>query len=337
MYFFVNDYNSICYPELLDALKDCLDEKNIGYGFDDHSENARNLIRGELGDFSCDIHFVPGGTSANILGVACGMRQQDSVLACTSGHIQGHEAGSIEATGLKIELIQSPTGKLTRALLEKNLAKFQDEFTTSPKKVYISNTTELGEVYTKREIEEIYSFCKDNGLYLFIDGARIASALVADKCDYTLKDLSSMCDIFYLGGTKVGFIFGEAIVIKNEDLKKDFLKLIKQKGAMLAKGFVSGIMWERVFSEEGFYLRGSKLAFARAKELAIGLENLGYDLAYPFSSNQVFVKVSDDTVAKWQKIAHFEIMGEDDQYKLARLVTSFRTKASDVEGFLNEI
>ena len=337
MYFFVNDYNSICYPEILDALKDCLDEKNVGYGFDSHSENARKLIKKALADDSCHIHFVPGGTSANILGLTTGMRQQDSILSAKTGHIQGHEAGSIEATGLKVELISSPTGKLNRDLLEKALEGFDTEFTTSPKKVYISNTTELGEVYSKKELSDIYSFCKENDLYLFIDGARIAAALASDKCDYTMKDLTSLCDIFYLGGTKAGFIFGEALVINNDELKKDFLKLIKQKGAMLAKGFVSGIMWERVFSEEGFYLAGSKEAFQMAKVLSNGLKEKGYTLAYPFESNQVFVNLSDKELIKMEEIAHFEIMESKKDSHIARFVTTFRTTREDVEGFLNEI
>lgn len=337
MYFFVNDYNSICYPEILDSLKACLDEKNIGYGFDRHSDNARRLIRKALDDESCHIHFIPGGTPANILGVSAGMRAQDSVFAVNTGHIKGHEAGSIEACGIKVELISSPTGKLSRNLLEKEIKNFDNEFTTKPKKVYISNTTELGEVYTKAEIMDIYDFCKENDMYLFIDGARMAAALASDKCDYSLADLTKMCDIFYLGGTKAGFMFGEALVITNDELKSDFLKLIKQKGAMLAKGFISGIMWERVFSEDDFYLKGSKIAYEQAEKLATGLEKRGYHLAYPFESNQVFVKVASKDLSHWKEISQFEIMEEKDSYYIVRLVTTFRTSDADVEGFLNEI
>lgn len=337
MYFFVNDYNSICYEEILDALRESLNEKNIGYGFDEHSEKARALIKKALGNKEVLIRFVPGGTSANILGLTCGMRQQDSILALESGHIKGHEAGSIEATGLKVELISSPNGKLSRKLLEEKIADFDSEYVTHPKKVYISNTTELGEVYKKEELREIYDFCKAHDMYLFIDGARIAAALASDKCDYDLAELPSLCDIFYLGGTKAGFLFGEALVIVNNELKKDFLNLEKQKGAMLAKGFVSGIMWERVFSEEDFYLRGSRKAFARAKKLSQGLVSKGYDLAYPFESNQVFVLLDEKELSHWQELAHFEVTGSRDDKKIARLVTTFRTSEEDVDGFLREI
>lgn len=337
MYFFVNDYNSISYPEILDALKDSIDEKNPGYGFDPHSNNAKALIKNALGDDDIDIYFLPGGTPANIIGAAAGMRQQYSVLSASTGHIQGHEAGSIEATGLKIELIESVDGKISLENLKKAYTSFKTEYVTVPKKVYISNTTELGTVYKKREIEEIYKFCKENGLYLFIDGARMAAALASDTCDYSLKDLTKMCDIFYLGGTKAGFLFGEALIVKNEDLKKDLINLIKQKGSLLAKGFIQGIMWERVFSEEGFYLKGSKVAFEMAKILASGLEEKGYELAYPFESNQVFVKVTNEAYEKFAKIAHFEIMAEKDDEKIIRLVTTFRTSKEEVERFLGKL
>ena len=337
MYFFVNDYNSIAFPEILDALKAAIDERNTGYGEDIHSNNARKLIKKALGDENVDIYFLPGGTGANIIGAACGMRQQDSIISAKSGHIEGHEAGSIEATGIKIETIPTEDGKLSKEAIKNFHEKFGPEYLTSPKKVYISNTTELGTVYTKKELEEIYAYCKENDMYFFIDGARMAAALASDKCDYTMKDLAKLCDIFYLGGTKAGLLFGEALVVVNETLKKDLNKLIKQKGTMLAKGFISGIMWETVFKDEDFYLKGSKEAYKRAKILANGLEEKNYELAYPFESNQVFVLLNEKELENWQKIAKFEITGEKDGKKIARLVTTFRTREEEVQGFLEEI
>lgn len=337
MYFFVNDYNSIGYPQILDALKDALDEKNPGYGTDPHSENARKLIKKALGNENVDIYFLPGGTGANIVGAACGMRQQDSILSAKTGHIEGHEAGSIEATGLKIELIETEDGKLSKDLIKKSYEKFTTEYMTVPKKVYISNTTELGTLYKKKELEEIYSYSQENNLYLFMDGARMAAALASEKCDYTLKDLTKLCDIFYLGGTKAGLLFGEALVVVNDELKKDLNNLIKQKGTMLAKGFISGIMWEKVFEDSDFYLKGSKKAYQMAKILAEGLNSKGYDLAYPFESNQVFVKLDEENLKKWQKIAAFEITGQKDGKTVARLVTTFRTREEEVKNFLEEI
>lgn len=337
MYFFVNDYNSICYPQILDALKEAINEKNPGYGTDPHSENARKLIKKALGDENVDIYFLPGGTGANIIGAAAGMRQQDSILSANTGHIEGHEAGSIEATGLKIELIEAENGKLTKDSIKKSYQTFTTEYMTVPKKVYISNTTELGTLYKKKELEEIYAYCRANDLYLFIDGARMAAALASEDCDYDLKDLTKLCDIFYLGGTKAGLLFGEALVVVNNELKKDMNNLIKQKGTMLAKGFISGIMWETVFKDQDFYLKGSKKAYQMAKILSDGLNEKGYDLAYPFESNQIFVLLDGKTLEKWQKVAKFEITGQKDGKKIVRLVTTFRTKEEEIKGFLEEI
>lgn len=337
MYFFVNDYNSICYPQILDALKEAINEKNPGYGTDPHSENARKLIKKALGDENVDIYFLPGGTGANIIGAAAGMRKQDSILSANTGHIEGHEAGSIEATGLKIELIEAENGKLTKDSIKKSYQTFTTEYMTVPKKVYISNTTELGTLYKKKELEEIYAYCRANDLYLFIDGARMAAALASEDCDYDLKDLTKLCDIFYLGGTKAGLLFGEALVVVNNELKKDMNNLIKQKGTMLAKGFISGIMWETVFKDQDFYLKGSKKAYQMAKILADGLDEKGYDLAYPFESNQIFVLLDEKTLEKWQKVAKFEITGQKDGKKIVRLVTTFRTKEEEIKGFLEEI
>lgn len=337
MYFFVNDYNSIAYPEILDALKAATNERNTGYGEDVHSDNARKLIKKALGDENVDIYFLPGGTGANIVGAACAMRQQDSIISAKSGHIEGHEAGSIEATGLKIETIDTEDGKLSKEAIKNFHEKFGAEYLTVPKKVYISNTTELGTVYKKKELEEIYAYCKENGLYFFIDGARMAAALASDKCDYTMKDLTKLCDIFYLGGTKAGLLFGESLVVINDDLKKDMKNLIKQKGTMLAKGFISGIMWETVFKEEDTYLKGSKHAYEMAKILANGLSEKGYSLAYPFESNQIFVKLDENSLEKWKNIAQFEITGEKNGQKIARLVTTFRTSENEVKGFLGDI
>lgn len=337
MYFFVNDYNDIGRKDILQALLNAQDEYNLGYGFDSHSENARNLIKKALKNDNVDIHFIPGGTGANVLGLACGMNQQDSIISVSTGHIEGHEAGSIEATGLKIETINSDNGKLSLELLEEKYSHFNNEYVTVPKKVYISNTTELGEVYIRDEIEEIYDFCKSHDMYLFMDGARIAHALASEKCDYTLSDLSNLCDIFYLGGTKNGLLYGEALVIVNNELKRNFINLQKQKSSLMAKGFVSGIMFETVFSKENGYLEGATHAYKMAKKLAEGFTSNGYELAYPFESNQVFVKLSDEEVDSLKKIAKFELMGKRDNNNIGRFVSTYRTSNSDIEGFLEEI
>ncbi len=338
MYFFVNDYNDICNPEILENLKNALDERNYGYGFDTHSENARKLIKKAMNYEDCDIYFIPGGTGANILGSASGMRQENSVISAKTGHIEGHETGAIEATGLKIETIKTEDGKLTRTMLEDFYKNFTTEYMTVPKKVYISNTTELGTVYTKEEIEDIYDFCKSNGLYLFIDGARMAAALVSEKFGATLEDLPRMCDIFYLGGTKNGMLYGEALVIVNDDLRRNFINLQKQKGQMMAKSFVPAINFETVFSKEGGYLEGARHAHEMAKKLASGLENLGEKLYQEFQSNQVFLELEKDRTEKLKEFAAIEVNGHTEDGKdVVRFVTTYRTTEEDIDGVLEEI
>ncbi len=336
MYFFVSDYNDICIPEVLDALKDAIDEKNTGYSFDKHSKEAEDLIKKALKNENLDIHFVPGGTSANILGVTAGLRRQESVLAPVTGHIQGHEAGAIEANGIKIETIMTEDGKLTRKLLEEKLSYFNTEFMTVPKTVYISNTTEVGTVYSKNEIEDIYEFCMENDLYLYIDGARMAAALVSETFGADLSDLPNMCDCFSLGGTKNGLMFGEVLVIVNDELKKGFLNLKKQNGAMLAKGFVAGIMFKTMFAMEDGYLKGAKHAHEMAKKLAKGIEERGQRLFMPFYSNQVFMISNEEQIACLKKDAAFEVFTETkDKEPVVRFVTTYRTTEEDIEGLLN--
>lgn len=337
-YFFRNDYNDIGYPDVLDALKDALNEKNPGYGFDKHTKNAERLIKDALADENVEVHFVAGGTIANILGCAVGMRQEESILAATSGHIQGHEAGAIEATGLKIETIDTEDGKLSVELLANKLSEFGPEFTTVPRKIYISNTTELGSLYTKKEIKDIYDFAKENGLYLYIDGARMAAALANPKSNLKLEDLSSICDAFTLGGTKNGFLLGEAIVLVNDELKPGFMNLKKQKGAILAKGFVAGIIFETVFSAENGYLKGAIHAHEMAGKLARSLEDIGINLHQKFESNQIFIELNDERVKKLKASTSFELMGKSRGNKnIVRFVTSYRTSLEEVEGLLSEI
>lgn len=338
MYFFLNDYNDICIPEILDALKGALDEKNPGYSFDTHTENAICLIKNAIQYKNAEIHFVPGGTSANILGATAGLRPEESILSATSGHIEGHEAGSIEATGVKIETIPTIDGKLTVELLENKLSDFGPEFMTVPRTVYISNTSELGTIYTKEEIESIYNFCKLNGLYLFIDGARMAAALVSEKANLKLEDLPRICDSFTLGGTKNGMLLGEAIVIVNDELKRGFINLKKQKGAMLAKGFVTGIMFETVFAMEDGYLKGARHAHKMAEKLAKGLEEKGIELYQEFQSNQIFIERTKTEVEELRKVAAFEVTGKTEAGNdVIRFVTTYRTTEEEVEGLIEII
>ncbi len=336
MFNFRNDYSDICYPEILDYIKENLDQINPGYGVDDHSKNAENLIKEKLEDENVDIYFIHGGTGANILGASVGMMPQESIISATSGHIEDQEAGAIEACGIKIETIPTDDGKITKKLLEEKYKSFTNEHHTVPRKVYISNTTEVGTLYSKKDLEEIYDFCKKHDLYLFMDGARLAHAMANEKSDLKFKDLTKLCDIFYFGGTKNGLMFGEALVIVNDNLKKNFRNLQKQKGAMLAKGFVTGMMFERLFQDD-LYIKGAKKAYQMAEKLAQGFEEKGYKLAYEFESNQVFVEISDIDIKKWEEFAYFEVGEKRADKFVARFVTTYKSQEKEIEEFLERI
>ena len=336
MFNFRNDYSDICYPEILDYIKENLDQINPGYGVDDHSKNAEKLIKEKLEDENVDIYFIHGGTGANILGASVGMLPQESIISATSGHIEDQEAGAIEACGIKIETIPTDDGKITRKLLEEKYKSFTNEHHTVPRKVYISNTTEVGTLYSKKDLEELYDFCKKHDLYLFMDGARLAHAMANEKSDLKFKDLTKLCDIFYFGGTKNGLMFGEALVIVNNNLKKNFRNLQKQKGAMLAKGFVTGMMFERLFQDD-LYIKGAKKAYQMAEKLAQGFEEKGYKLAYEFESNQVFVEISDKDIKKWEEFAYFEVGEKRKDKFVARFVTTYKSQEKEIEEFLERI
>lgn len=333
---FRNDYSDICYPEILDFIKEHLDEVNPGYGTDSHTRRAEDLIKEKLDDKNVDIYFIPGGTSANILGASLDMRAQESVITAKTGHIEDQEAGAIEACGIKIETIETDDGKITKDLLEEKYKTFTNEHHTVPRKVYISNTTEVGTLYTKKELEDIYGFCKENDLYLFMDGARLAHALASKDSDIEFNNLTRLCDVFYFGGTKNGLMFGEALVIVDDNLKKNFRNLQKQKGAMLAKGFVTGLMFERLF-EDDLYIKGAKKAYEMAETLANKLIDKGYKLHYKFQSNQIFAEVKDEDLKKWEDIAYVETSGKVGDYNIVRLVTTYKTNEDDINKFIENI
>lgn len=329
MLFFKNDYFDIAEKGILEALQKANDEKNVGYGFDKHSEDGRKAIKKLLRSDDIDIHFIPGGTSANILGATQGLRSQDSIIAATTGHINVHEAGAMEATGHRIETILTEDGKLSPSLLEEKLSDFNNEYLTKPKLIYISNTTELGGVYKKKELEAIYAYAKENDLYLYIDGARMAHALASDFCDYTYEDLVGFADIFTLGGTKNGLMFGEAMVIVNEDLKKNFMNLIKQKGAMMAKGFILGIQYDYMINS-GKYEENAKKAYEAAEKLYRVFEGKGYEFCHKFESNQLFVLVEKSKYEELRSSVEAEKSGEVDGKVIMRFVTTYRTSDDEI-------
>lgn len=335
-YSFKNDYSEGAHPSILEKLIQTNLEQSIGYGEDEYSDEARKLIKEKIKKDAA-IHFVSGGTQANLIVISSTLRPHESVIAAESGHIAVHETGAIEATGHKINTIATPDGKLTTELVQNVLDIHTDEHMVKPKLVYISNSTEIGSVYTKAELESLYNFCQSKDLYLFIDGARLASALTSSKSDVTLEDMSNFSDIFYIGGTKNGALIGEAIIINNLKLDEDFRFNIKQKGGMLAKGRLIGIQFTELFSNDLFFELG-KHANNMAEKLANGISAKGYKFLTEPSSNQIFPVLPNRLIEKLQDSFEFYTWSKiDEDNSSIRLVTSWATPEEKVNEFLEKI
>lgn len=327
---FRNDYSDFGSKEIYQEIEKIFDEKVSGYGIDEISNQARDLILREIGR-NADIEFVSGGTATNILATTFGLRPYEAVLSSSTGHITHHETGSIEATGHKVVTIKTSDGKLKADEIRKFIDDQPGEIDVKIKVVYISQTTEVGTVYSIDEIREIYEVCQEKDLYLYIDGARIAHAMAANSSK--LSDYAKYSHIFSIGGTKNGAIFGEALVILDENLKKDFRYYLKQRGAMMAKSFLIGLSFKVLF-QDGLYNKNAKRAYEMSRLLVDGLKDLGRDPVFS-ESNQIFIKSSPEEIEKLEKDNIFEI--EDKKESIIRLVTNYRTSEEEVRGFLNSI
>ena len=334
---FKNDYSEGCHPRILEALSRTNLEQTVGYGLDEHCANASALIRKAIGCESAHVHFLVGGTQTNLTAIAAFLRPHHCVLAADSGHVNVHETGAIEATGHKVCTLPSPEGKLTPELIQAMVDTHTDEHMVKPGLVYISQSTELGTVYTRTELEAIRACCQANHLLLYIDGARLACALTSDKCDVKLSDLPNLCDAFYIGGTKNGMLFGEALVIMNDALKDDFRFLIKQRGGMLAKGRLLGIQFEELFRDDLYFQLG-RHANELAQQLQAELVAKGYPLLQHSPTNQVFPILSAQQYEHFSSIALFETWSSlPDGRKVIRLVTSWATTKQSIDELLKQV
>lgn len=332
MYRFVNDYSEGAHPRILEMMLKSNLEQNTGYGEDIHTENAKKYIKRHLKNDAVDIHFIPGGTQTNLLVISSFLRPYQAVIAADTGHVNVHETGAIEATGHKVITCQGADGKLTTALIQKALDAHTDEHMVMPKMVYISNSTELGTIYTKKELSDIHNLCRQKELILFMDGARLASALTSVNNDIDISDLPELCDVFYIGGTKNGALLGEALVIVREDLKKDFRYLIKQRGALMAKGFVTGIQFEGLFYDDLYFELGLH-ANRMADKIAAVLKELSYIFLTPTGTNQLFPIVENKVLLELEKEFGFsEQLKINEDYTAIRFVTSWATTIESVEA-----
>lgn len=337
IYSFKNDYSEGAHPNILKALLDSNLEQQEGYGEDYYCLEAARLIKAKLYNANAHIHFVSGGTQANLVVISSILKPYESVIAADTSHINCHETGAIEATGHKVNTTLSKDGKLTPKDIKKVLDLHTDEHMVKPKLVYISNSTEIGTIYKKTDLEELSSFCKANNLLLFLDGARLGSALCANDNDLSLKELSKLVDVFYIGGTKNGALLGEAIVINDEKIDEDFRFSIKQKGAMLAKGRVLGIQFLELFKDNLFFDLADH-ANKMASKLSENIEQLGYKFMIKSTTNQIFPILPNNLIEKLSQRYSFIIWSSvDEKYSVIRFVTSWATKEGYVDRFIKDL
>jgi threonine aldolase len=336
-YSFYNDYSEGAHPSILELMLKTNAVQEDGYGNDSLCREAENLLKGLIQAPQAAVHFIPGGTQTNLIALAAMLRPYESVVAASSGHIHVHEAGAVEATGHKINIIPSTDGKITASQVQEVVNGHTDEHMVKPRVVFISNSTEVGTVYRKAELEELSQVCRKNGLYLYMDGARLGAALTCQTCDVTLPELARLVDAFYVGGTKNGALLGEALVIVNPELQRDFRFHLKQRGALLAKGRIMGAQFVALF-RDGLYFELARHANAMADRLAGGIRALGYDFLTAPTSNQIFPILPNAVIAEMQKLYGFYVWCSVDENRSAlRLVASWATPEEKVEEFLRDL
>lgn len=337
MYQFRNDYTYGAHPKVLEAISATSLEGNIGYGSDDYCDRATKLIQ-TLCQSESAVEFHIGGTQVNFLAIAAFLRPWEGVICPATAHINGHESGAVEATGHK--LIQVPVardGKLLPEDVRRTVAAFVDPHLVLPRLVYISQATENGAVYTLAELEALSEVCRELDLLLFVDGARLGCALSAVDCDITLPDLARLTDAFTIGGTKNGAMMGEALVINNLPLSKDYFRIKKQRGGVLAKGWLLGVQFETLLTDN-LYFDMATHANQMATMLQNGLKELGLELYVETTTNQVFVSVDDALLPELEKLTSWEVWcKEEDTRTVVRFVTCFHTTEGDVTGFLGDL
>lgn len=331
MVFFRNDYGEGCIEPIAKLLAQANEQSNPGYGEDQYSGRAAQLIQSKLPDVPSDIHFIVSGTLTNIVMIRHVLKPYEAVICCDTAHINQHEAGAIEVSGHKMITVPNVNGKLTAALIERVVESYKNSpnMYLIPRLVYISNATELGTVYTRQELEKISQICKERDLLLMMDGARIGPALMSG-IDYSLNDIAKWCDLFSIGGTKNGALFGEAVVIPNNELKPYFRYVQKQSGAILAKGWLIGLQFIGLFENDDFY----KCA-GYANKLAAKIQNKIIELGYPLfmrsATNQVFVVLNPAQHEYIRQKVDCEVWETWDESIIIRLVTSWHTSEENVD------
>ena len=341
MIYFNNDYSEGCHPQILSLLQKSNFEQTPGYGMDSYCAEAADHIRRLCGSDDLSVHFIVGGTQTNLIVIASALRPHQGVLGVETAHINVHETGAVEATGHKVLSVPTTDGKITAQQVEKVIVAHRKdqamEHTVQPKMVYISNPTELGTIYSRDELYALRNICDQYGLYLFMDGARLGYGLTAQGNDVTLADIAKTCDVFYIGGTKVGAMFGEAVVFSNSALAEDFRYMIKQRGAMLAKGRLLGVQFCALL-RDGLYFNIASHANQMADKIRDTLKRLGYSLFVPGTTNQIFPVLPDALLGKLAENFSFtEQERVDSTHRAVRFCTSWATTEENVNALCAEL
>ena len=340
MIYFRNDYSEGAHPKVLQALVETNLVSTPGYGCDEYCACARELLRERFACPNADVHFLVGGTQTNLTAAAAFLRPWEAVIAADTGHIAVHETGAIEATGHKVYVVPGVDGKLTSDAIRTAVRDHQtgtEEHMVLPRMVYVSDSTELGTIYTRAELQALSDTCRELGLYLYLDGARMAMALTAQGNDLVPEDFAQLCDAFYLGGTKNALLFGEALVIVNNALKPYFRNVMKQHGGMLAKGRLLGVQFAAILQDD-LWLQTARHANELAQRLAAALTAMGVPLYAASPTNQVFPIFTNAQVEALRQNFSFEFIARvDENHSAIRYVTSWATRPEDVETLLEAV
>ncbi len=341
MVYFNNDYCEGAHPQVMEKLLATNLVQTVGYGEDAYCLEAARLIKKKCERDDIDVHFLVGGTQTNLTFIASALRPHQGVISADTGHIYVHETGSIEAVGHKILALPSPDGKINATQVQQvcddHYSDVTHEHMVQPKLVYISNPSEVGSIYSRAELTALHETCRQNDLILYMDGARLGYGLCSPENDLDLPTIARLCDAFYIGGTKVGLLFGEALVICHEHLQPDFRYIIKQKGGMLAKGRLLGVQFTALFSDDLYFAMG-RHAIEMALQIKAACTSKGYALLIDSSTNQQFPILPDAVLEKlseefvysyWQRI--------DEHHSAVRFCTSWATLPENVEQLIAAI
>lgn len=338
---FDSDYIEGAHPKILKRIVETNYEQHVGYSKDKYTESAKEKIKKALKNDNVDIHILVSGTQTNMTVISSILRSYQAVICVDTGHINVHETGAIESFGNKVLTMPNDEGRITAKQIEELVKMYNEddapEHMVMPKLVFLALPTECGTNYTKEQLKEIYETCKKNNLYLYIDGARLGYGLTAKDTDLKIDDIPNLCDVFYIGGTKCGALFGEAVVIVNDELKKDFRYYIKQRGAMLAKGRLLGLQFDTLFEKE-LYFKICKQAVELALRIKEAAINKGYKLLYNSFTNQQFIIFPNDKLKELEKeFTFFKWKKIDENNTAVRICTSWATTEENVDKLIEKM